>query len=415
MSTPTPPLSLAKIDRLLVWRYIFAGLCASLDAIGLARFAFTPLLPELIHAQWFSPSSAVYLGSANLAGYVVGALIGRPLAARLANEHVLRLMMVLISAAFFGCAFPLSFWWYFGWRVVSGIAGGVVMVLVAGTILPHVPPARKGAAGGAIFLGLGLGIAGSGTLIPLLLQLGLAQTWIGLGIVSIILTAASWFAWPASRLAPAAPHPGSGAAHAVRFGRDVKVLYLQYALMAGSAVPPMVFLVDFIARGLGRGTHLGAIFWAVYGLGAIAGPPLYGYLADRLGPRATVRLVSLVMIAVFLGLYASANLAVLGVLTLVIGTFAPGMVPLVLSRVHEVVAHNATRQNIAWSRASVISAIALAIAAYAFSAVFNATGGNHRLLFLDAAGMLVVVLLAGLATGGGVRPAPAAEARINAS
>src|SRR5690606_12592246 len=105
--------------------------------------------------------------------YVCGAVIGRPLGARMANAHALRLMLVLITAAFFACAFPLSFGWYFGWRFVSGIAGGVVMVLVAGTILPHVPPARKGAAGGAIFLGLGLGIAGSGTVIPLLLELGL--------------------------------------------------------------------------------------------------------------------------------------------------------------------------------------------------------------------------------------------------
>lgn len=397
MSSPTSSsLPLAKIDRLLLWRYIFAGLCASLESIGLARFAFTPLIPELIHAQWFSPSAVVYLGAANLAGYVLGALIGRPIASRLANEHVLRLMMVLICAAFFACAYPLSFAWYFGWRAVSGIAGGVVMVLVAGTILPHVPPARKGAAGGAIFLGLGLGIAGSGTIIPLLLQLGLAQTWIGLGLVSLLLTAASWFAWPTSKLAaPTASQP-AGKAHAVRFGMEVKVLYVQYALMAGAAVPPMVFLVDFIARGLGKGTHLGSVYWAIYGLGAIAGPPLYGYLADRLGAKTAVRAVTVAMAAVFAGLYAVGNLVGLGVLTVIVGTFAPGMVPLVLARVHELVSHNASRQNVAWTRASVISAAALAVAAYGFSALFNATGGDHRLLFIVAAAMLVASLALGI-------------------
>jgi predicted MFS family arabinose efflux permease len=307
-------------------------------------------------------------------------------------------MMVLISAAFFACAVPLSFSWYFGWRFVSGIAGGVVMVLVAATIMPHVPPARKGAAGGAIFLGLGLGIAGSGTIIPLLLQLGLQQTWIGLGIVSVILTAASWFAWPpSSQFNPPVKSHDTPAVHAVCFSRDIKLLYLQYALMAAAAVPPMVFLVDFVARGLGQGTYLGAVFWALYGLGAIAGPPLYGYLADRLGPKSTIRMVSLVMAVILAAFYATDNLIVLGVLTVVIGTFAPGMVPLVLARVHEAVTHNAPRQNIAWTRASVISAAALAVAAYAFSALFNVTSGNHRLLFLVAAVMLVVSLLAGVA------------------
>jgi predicted MFS family arabinose efflux permease len=398
MSSHAAPLTPAKIDRALVWRYIFAGLCASLDSIGLARFAFTPLIPELIQAHWFSTSSVVYLGAANLAGYVFGALIGRPIASRIANEHALRLMMVLITAAFFACATPLSFAWYFGWRFVSGIAGGVVMVLVAATILPHVPPARKGAAGGAIFLGLGLGIAGSGTVIPLLLGLGLAQTWIGLGLVSAILTAASWFAWPSSKLNGGATHAKPHSMHAgtARFGRAIKVLYLQYALMAAACIPPMVFLVDFIARGLKLGTHLGSVFWAVYGLGAIAGPPLYGYLADRMGPRSAIRLVSLVMAVMLAAMYVTDNLVVLGALTVVIGTFAPGIVPLVLARVHEIIPHNAPRQNIAWSRTSILSAAAMAVVAYGYSALFNATGGNHRLLFLTAAGLLVIAMLAGL-------------------
>lgn len=435
MTSSTPPLSLAKVDRLLVWRYIFAGLCASLESVGLARFAFTPLIPELIHAGWFSQSAVVYLGAANLAGYVAGALVGRPIAARMANEHVLRLMMILIAAAFFGCALPLSFAWYFGWRFLSGVAGGVVMVLVAGTILPHVPAARKGAAGGAIFLGLGLGIAGSGTIIPLLLKLGLAQTWIGLGVLSIVLTAVSWFAWPASVLARpqrrqgeprtshtsprtssqtsphtsshTTPYTSSHTSKAAPFGRDMRLLYAQYALLAGAAVPSMVFLVDFISRGLGQGAYVGSVFWAMYGLGAIAGPPLYGYLADRLGPRVTIRMVTAVTAVVLLGFYAVHDLAALGVLTVIMGTFAPGIVPLVLTRVHELVPHDTARQNLAWTRISVLSASGLAVAAYGFSALFNAAGGNHRVLFLVAAVMLLSVLLMEAAGRRGPRLAPA--------
>ncbi|OWT68839.1 MULTISPECIES: YbfB/YjiJ family MFS transporter [unclassified Achromobacter] len=421
MTSPTPPLPLAQVDRLLVWRYIFAGLCASLESVGLARFAFTPLIPELIHAGWFAQSAVVYLGAANLAGYVVGALAGRPIAARMANEHVLRLMMVLIAAAFFGCALPLSFAWYFGWRFLSGVAGGVVMVLVAGTILPHVPAARKGAAGGAIFLGLGLGIAGSGTIIPLLLELGLAQTWIGLGVLSLVLTAVSWFAWPASvpartphsqarhaglpALAPAqaaapgvapAVAPASARVPAISpqpFSHDVRVLYVQYILLAGAALPHMVFLVDFIARGLGQGAYVGSVFWAVYGLGAIAGPPLYGYLADRLGPRVTIRIVTVAIVLDLLGFYVVDNLVALGVLTVIVGTFAPGIVPLVLARAHELVPHGAARQSLVWTRLSVMSASGLAISAYGFSALFNASGGHHRVLFLVAALMMLTVLL----------------------
>ena len=50
-----------------------AGLCGSFVAIGLARFAYTPLIPALIQAHWFTSSQAVTLGAANFAGYLLGA------------------------------------------------------------------------------------------------------------------------------------------------------------------------------------------------------------------------------------------------------------------------------------------------------------------------------------------------------
>ncbi|WP_283805906.1 MFS transporter [Bradyrhizobium sp. ARR65] len=141
------------------------------------------------------------------------------------------------------------------------------------------------------------------------------------------------------------------------------------------------------------GTYTGGLFWIRYGVGAVAGPPLYGFLADRIGPRPTVRLVVLIQAAALLGVYATSNRPALVALTIVIGTFAPGIVPLALARVRESIPHNVHRQNIVWSRAAILSAAAMAAAGYAFSALLNISGGNHRLLFLTAALLLLVVLL----------------------
>lgn len=372
-----------------IWLPILAGLCASLVSIGLARFAYTPLIPSLIEAQWFSANDVVYLGAANLVGYLIGALLGRPAARQLGNKNALRLMMLVVTAAFFSCAFPLSVSWFFGWRLLSGIAGGAIMVLVAATVLPHVPAARKGLASGAIFLGIGLGIAGSGTLVPPLLTLGLQATWLGLGALALLLTALSWFAWPsdfqhpvvAQETMPAEPTP-----------RGVYLLFAQYAFMAAGLVPAMVFLVDYVARGLGAGAHIGALIWVMYGLGAIVGPVSYGFLADQLGARSGIRLV-LVVQAIALGLLAlSQSFLALALLAVILGSFPPGIVPLALARVHELVPEH-HRQQIAWSRATVSFATFQALAGFAYSALFNASGGHHALLFVIAAGAIVVALL----------------------
>ncbi|CDG85340.1 YbfB/YjiJ family MFS transporter [Janthinobacterium agaricidamnosum] len=375
------------------WYPVFAGLCASLVGIGLARFAYTPLIPPLIQAHWFAAAAVVYLGAANLAGYLVGALLGRPIAARLSNRHTLRLMMLLVCASFLACAFPVSVSWFFGWRFLSGVAGGSIMVLVAATLLPHIAPARRGMASGAIFFGLGLGIAASGTLVPLLLNLGLRATWIGLGILALLLTAASWSGWPMAAAAPGQPPAGT----AGRAAPSVAILYLQYALMAVGLVPTMVFLVDFIARGLGAGAHLASLFWIVYGVGAIAGPLSYGWLGDRLGPRDGMRLVLLVQVLALAGIYLSSNYVLIGALTIIIGSFPPGIVPLMLARMHGMLPHDVAAQNRGWSRITVIFAASQALVGYAYSAIFNASGGNYRLLFLIAAVGLALALLSEMA------------------
>ncbi|WP_338585962.1 YbfB/YjiJ family MFS transporter [Pseudomonas sp. MAG733B] len=395
-------LSPSTTPRQGIWLPIFAGLCASLVSIGLARFAYTPLIPSLIQAHWFSASDVVYLGAANLVGYLIGALIGHPLARRTSNKTALRLMMLAATLAFFACAFPLSVSWFFGWRLLSGIAGGAIMVLVAATVLPHVPASRKGLASGAIFLGIGLGIAGSGTIVPPLLSLGLQQTWLGLGVLALILTAVSWFGWPS-----AAPRATTTLADATPISINPKVylLFAQYALMAAGLVPAMVFLVDYVARGLGAGQHVGGLIWVMYGFGAILGPVSYGFLADRLGAQMSIRLVLLVQ-AIALGLLSICSaFAALALLAVILGSFPPGIVPLGLARVHELVSEH-HQQQIAWSRATVSFATFQAIAGFAYSALFNASGGHHGLMFVIAAGAIVVALLLELAVRLPVRRNP---------
>jgi predicted MFS family arabinose efflux permease len=384
----------ADAPRSAIWLPIFAGLCASLVSIGLARFAYTPLIPSLIQAHWFSATDVVFLGAANLVGYLVGALIGHPLARCTSNNTALRLMMLAVTLAFFACAFPLSVSWFFAWRLLSGIAGGAIMVLVAATVLPHVPASRKGLASGAIFLGIGLGIAGSGTIVPPLLNLGLQQTWLGLGLLALVLTAASWFAWPAATPDATATAPLKTAPTSTN--PSIYLLFAQYALMAAGLVPAMVFLVDYVARGLGAGQHLGALIWVMYGLGAIVGPVSYGFLADQLGAKSSIRLVLAVQ-AIAVGLLSiSSTIWALALLAVVLGSFPPGIVPLALARVHELIpGHH--QQQVAWSRATVSFATFQAIAGFAYSALFNASGGHHALMFVIAAGAIVVALLLELA------------------
>jgi hypothetical protein len=95
--------------------------------------------------------------------------------------------------------------------------------------------------------------------------------------LSALLTFASWKAWPTE--APVIKHVPD--THARSHGRPqiiLRVLSVEYGLNAPALVPHVIFLVDFVARGLGHGIAAGSHYWVHYGLGATIGPLLTAIL-----------------------------------------------------------------------------------------------------------------------------------------
>jgi predicted MFS family arabinose efflux permease len=272
------------------------------------------------------------------------------------------------------------------------------MVLVATTILPHIPAARRGFVSGTIFLGIGLGIAASGTIIPKLLLIGLRETWIGLGIVSLLLTATSWFGWP-----DAAPHSPNQTkeVHSPKSVRGpLLVLYGQYALNALGVVPAMILLVDYVVRGLKGGAQLGAAYWILYGVAATMGPVISGLCADRIGFRSSYR-VALLLQAIAGLLFASSSSTISLVFgTTILGAFTPGIIPLVLGRTQEIVRNDHAAQRQAWSHAATAFALFQALGGYGYSYLFTYSGQDYSVLFAIGAGVLALALLSDFVISG---------------
>jgi predicted MFS family arabinose efflux permease len=379
--------------RIPLWRATLSAAFATLVGIGLARFAYTPLLPAIIDARWFSPSQAAYLGAANLAGYLLGVWAAGRLARLAPARTVLRTGMALTTLSILACAWPVSFAWFFSWRLVSGIGGGVIMIFAAPTVLPHVSAARRGAVGGLIFMGIGVGVAAASTLVPILLRQGLTQTWLGLGIACGLLTVVAWSGWPD----PQTPGAQGKAVRQPWSSPAARGLYLEYGLNAFGLVPHMIFLVVFIARGLGQGVDAGAAYWVLFGLGAIVGPLLSGRLADRLGFRTALRLAFGLQAGAILAPALSPVTPTLIISSLIMGAAVSGVVPLALGRAHELAGRHPDAQRTAWRRATMAFACAQALGGYALSYLLARTGGDYALLFGLGSGSLGLALLVDLA------------------
>ncbi len=367
-------------------RVTLAGFCATFVGIGVARFGYTPLIPALISEQWFAPGAAAYLGAANLAGYLAGALVAGRVAARVPLPWVLRLCMVVAALSLFACARPGAFAWFAVWRTAAGIAGGMLTVLAPPAVLAQVPIHRQGAMGGVVFGGVGLGIAASGTLVPLLMRLGLTQTWIGLGLIATVAVVVAWNGWPQVRrskvAAPEGAHPGRNP--------RLWIAVTCYGLNGLGLVPPMLFLVDMVARGRGFGLDAGAACWVVFGLGALAGPLVCGRIADKIGFNLALPLSFIIQTVAALLLVAPVPLWVTFVAAAVIGAFVPGIVPLVLGRLRDVLPGDPRRQAQAWTACTAALALSTAGGGYLTSALYAHGIGGYPALF--GLGALAIVL-----------------------
>jgi MFS family permease len=311
------------------------------------------------------------------------------MAVKTSTTSTLRAMMLLASLAFFACAYPVSFAWFFAWRVLSGVSGGALMVLAAPTVLAYVPASRRGLVAGVIFMGVGVGVAASGTLVPLLLQKGLSEAWLGLGVISLLLTVIACFGWPKEDTPAVKPARLNRPAPNVA----LKALYAEYALNAVAWVPHMIFLVDFVARGLGQGIQAGAQYWVLFGIGATVGPLLAGVLADRIGFGRALR-GAFIVEAISVVTPALVDQTIwLMVSSMVVGVFVTGTVPLVLGRVHELLSKHPEHQRSAWQTATVGFALFQAAAAYSLSFLFSYTDGNYRLLFIVGASAMLLAFV----------------------
>src|SRR4029453_6079111 len=303
----------------------FAGAAATCSGIGLARFAYVPLFPAMVAAGWGTGAEGGFLGAMNLAGYLIGVLGGRGLAARLGTARALDAGMALVSLAFAACAWNGGVAWLAVWRLLAGLAGGALMALAGPAVQGAVAPARRGTGGGIVVTGVGGGVIAASGLIPSLLPAGLAVTWLALAVLVIGLWMLAHPRWPQTPVAAA-----EVAASRVKG----LALILSYGLAGAGMVPHMVYFVDYAVRGCNLDPRLAALMWLLFGIGAICGTLAGGRVADLWGAAWSLKIwLALQVTAVALVVHSS--LAGLVVSALLGGFAGLGITAVVLARARE--------------------------------------------------------------------------------
>jgi hypothetical protein len=239
-------------------------------ALGVGRFAFTPLLPLMLQSGALDIRHGGWLASANYAGYLTGALSCA--AIRVDHARMVRLALALTVALTLAMGIADMFWLWAAIRFAGGVVSAWAFVFASQWGLRRLAELDAHGFGGVIYAGPGAGIVATGLLGAGAAALGVPPhwMWIGFAACSGVAGAIVWKAFAHER---SATHGGArvpdGAAPPSTRAEATWLIGL-YGLAGFGYIITATFL-PVIARQALPGSPWPNLFWPVFGLALIAG------------------------------------------------------------------------------------------------------------------------------------------------
>src|ERR1041385_5995547 len=140
----------------------FGGLVALAVAVGIGRFAFTPILPMMLEDAGLSVAQGGWLASANYVGYLLGALTAVALGVPVTSAIRAGLSVIGVATQAMGFTHSLAAWILL--RAAAGVGSAWVLVFVSAWALGRFAAAGRPRLSGAVFSGVGGGITVAGAL-----------------------------------------------------------------------------------------------------------------------------------------------------------------------------------------------------------------------------------------------------------
>ncbi|MFW1761720.1 YbfB/YjiJ family MFS transporter [Acinetobacter calcoaceticus] len=317
-----------KIESLLMsafYRMSLLVFLATCLGIGVFRFSYTALMPIMIEQYHWTHDFASFLGSANLLGYLIGAL----LALLGIKEKYIPSMIVLStfagSLSLLCCSFmdmPLA--WFIFWRTVSGIAGGLLMILAPSFAMKYIPTTQRLKVNFLGFSGIGVGVLSATIIIPVLKNIPVHYVWDIFAGISILGSVLLYQLLSRNTAQVIKPH--STNLQASQKSRLGLVIIIAYMCSAFAYIPHSLFWMDYLSGTLHFPLQQRNLFWVLYGVGSCIGAFVAYCLSRIMGYLHTIKwLYAIYCLAVVLPFFSQTT-SLLALSSLLTGLLTPATV-----------------------------------------------------------------------------------------
>ena len=294
-------------DVMRGWVAVALVALAATVAQSFGRFTYSVLLPAVRDDLGLSNSIAGFLGTVNVAAYLLGTLLVVRATARLRLVTLMRTGMVLAVVGLAVASIAPGGVALAGALVVLGLAGACIWIPSPALAAAAVGPERRGVAVGVIGAGIGIGIVSAGQLATVLRERLGDDAWHDVyrieAVVGLVVAVAI-----IALLRPVDDPTPSRSASGLSVLRTMdgwRALLAAYAAFGLSYLLALTFLTARLEDDAGFSEAAAASVFAVSGLAGIVGGVALGWLTDRIGPRRVLVLgfagISLAGVAILTG------------------------------------------------------------------------------------------------------------------
>ena len=271
---------------------VLAGLLSLAAAMGIGRFAFTPMLPLMLREDLLDVAEGGWLAAANYAGYLAGALTASRLPLRPGALAIVALIaMAALTAAM---ALPLRLLWL-PLRFLAGATSAWVFVATSVWCLGALAGRGAAWASGGVYAGVGVGIALAGTHCLVASAAGVRSQplWLQLGGLALVLTLpVLWVI--AGRQTAGAAAPAAARSDVAAASHGTRGIVVCYGVMGFGYILPATFL-PVLARSVVDDPRLFGLAWPVFGATAALSTLLTARLMKGAGRLRTWAVCQLLM------------------------------------------------------------------------------------------------------------------------
>ena len=250
------------------WLVVAGGIIALAAAMGVGRFAFTPLLPLMLRDGTLSTASGAEWAAANYGGYLAGALTASwfsPNPRRGMQLSLLGVALTTLAVAWIGDSWlPLL-----GavLRAASGVFSAWALVCASSWCLAELARRHVPQLGAWIYTGVGLGVALAGALAWLGGRQPANWLWLEMGLMAFAGAAFVWFGLQGRNTAPASSAPDISSAVAAGRRQGHLALVLCYGTFGFGYIVPATFLPAMAQHQVSDPLVFG-LTWPLFGVAA---------------------------------------------------------------------------------------------------------------------------------------------------